>query len=251
MEVAGSSPASLTIKLMKDQIIILKQLQDVDVKIFAFKDERHRLPEELKQELQAFEDCKSVLAQIEADLKDMQVSRKEKEVVLLTKEEHIKKLQGQLYQVKKNDEYRALENEIASAKADNSIIEEEILKLLDSTDEKKQEAQLKKQDVLSAETELKVKEAKVKERVVKLGLEIESLGQERSKIAADVDKEVIDIYERIIQSKKAQLAVVRIKDSACQGCFMHIRPQLINEVKLGKDLILCESCARILYIDEE
>jgi len=236
---------------MIDQIKKLKELQDVDLQIIVLKDERRRLPEELNQDSQALEDCKSVLAQIEDELKDMQVSNKEKEVVLQSKEDHIKKLQGQLYQVKKNDEYKALENEIASNKADSSIIEEEILILLDSIDEKRQEVQIKRQDVADFESKLKAKELEVKERVSQLDNEIESLSQGRSEIAALIDKEVVSVYDRIIQSKKAQLALVSIKDSACQGCFMHVRPQLINEVMLGKNLVFCENCARILYVDEE
>ena len=236
---------------MIEQLKELKRLQDVDVKIITMQDEKQRLPEELSQETQALEDCKLVLAQIEGELKDMQVLHKEKEVVLQAKEENIKKLQGQLYQVKKNDEYRALENEIASNKADNSIVEEEILKLFDVLDEKKNEVQLKKQDVEEAENKLKAKEIEVKERISQLDSEIETFSQERSKIAALIDKEVVVVYDRIIQSKKAQLALVSVKDSACQGCFMHVRPQLVNEARLGKNLTFCEYCARILYVDDE
>jgi len=236
---------------MIEQLKELKRLQDVDVKIITMQDERQRLPEELSQEAQALEDCKLFLAQIEGELKDMQVLHKEKEVALQAKEENIKKLQGQLYQVKKNDEYRALENEIASNKADNSIVEEEILKLLDDLDEKKNEVQLKKQDVEEAENKLKAKEIEVKERISQLDSEIETFSQERSKIAALIDKEVVVVYDRIIQSKKAQLALVSVKDSACQGCFMHVRSQLVNEARLGKNLTFCEHCARILYVDDE
>ena len=58
---------------MKDQIKKLKQLQDVDVRIIYLNDERQRLPEDLNQELRGLEDFKSVLAQIEVELKDMQV----------------------------------------------------------------------------------------------------------------------------------------------------------------------------------
>jgi hypothetical protein len=236
---------------MNDQIIKLKKLQNVDVEILALREERERLPQELSQEQQALEDSKALLSQEENELKDLQVSHKEKEVALQSQEEHIKKLQGQLYQVKKNDEYRALENEIASSKADNSIIEEEILKLFDAIDEKKKIIEQKKQDVISAEGALKEKEKEVKERVAKLDIEIQGLDEQRSQLASNIDGEVLDMYERIIKAKKAQLAIVSIKDSACQGCFMHVRPQLINEVKLGKDLILCENCSRILYIEED
>ena len=37
---------------------------------------------------------------------------------------------------------------------------------------------------------------------------------------------------------------------ACGGCNMNLPPQVINEIMMKKNLIFCESCARILYIEE-
>ena len=56
-------------------------------------------------------------------------------------------------------------------------------------------------------------------------------------------------YERIIKSKDG-LAVVTIANDACQGCFRVMPPQVVNEIKMNDELVFCENCARILYIEE-
>ena len=55
------------------------------------------------------------------------------------------------------------------------------------------------------------------------------------------------VYERIVKSKDG-LAVVSVANEACQGCFRVLPPQVINEINMMEGLIVCESCARMLYI---
>ena len=47
------------------------------------------------------------------------------------------------------------------------------------------------------------------------------------------------------------LALVAVKDSSCQGCFIGVTPQVINEIKMQDKIVICESCARMLYIEED
>ena len=47
------------------------------------------------------------------------------------------------------------------------------------------------------------------------------------------------------------LAVVTVKRDACSGCFNHIPPQRQADIRLGKKLIVCEYCGRILVNDPE
>ena len=47
------------------------------------------------------------------------------------------------------------------------------------------------------------------------------------------------------------LAVVTIKRDACGGCYNRIPPQRQAEVRLGKKIIVCEYCGRILVADPE
>src|SRR3989338_9524733 len=71
---------------------------------------------------------------IEDGLKTIQVKRKEKEVDLASKETTMKKYNLQLMSVKTNKEYTSLQNEIEGLKADNSVLEEEILNFMEEID---------------------------------------------------------------------------------------------------------------------
>lgn len=43
------------------------------------------------------------------------------------------------------------------------------------------------------------------------------------------------------------IALSPVTDDFCSMCHMRIRPQVLNELKEAKKLIICEACGRILY----
>jgi len=177
------------------------------------------------------------------------VKRKEKELDLESRETNIKKLQTQLYQMKTNKEYTAMQQEIERAKADKSAVEDDIIKLLDEIDVNSKEIAREK-EALKIEEDKMMKEktsfsAAGKEKEVK----VSALKEARKALAEKVDKTMLAKYDRILKSKNG-LAMASVKGDACQGCFRVMPPQVINEVKMRQELIFCGNCARILYIEE-
>jgi Zn-ribbon protein, possibly nucleic acid-binding len=57
-------------------------------------------------------------------------------------------------------------------------------------------------------------------------------------------------FKRIRKSARNGLAVVCIERGACGGCFNKIPPQKQMDIKIGKKIIVCEYCGRIM-IDPE
>jgi len=102
----------LTESDLKTQITTLANLQTIDSEIYVLRHEKESKPEQLKALEQAFEEKKAALANIEKVLLDLQKQRKDKELELATKEEGLKKLQTQLYQLKTNKEYQAMLQQI-------------------------------------------------------------------------------------------------------------------------------------------
>ena len=43
--------------------------------------------------------------------------------------------------------------------------------------------------------------------------------------------------------------LAEVREHKCMGCQVMLRPQTYNEVRNGEQLIVCESCQRILYFD--
>ena len=112
-------------------LINLRELQVIDAEIFDLKKQIAEIPVKLKSLDAELESAASKVKKEEEELKRLQLERKNKEMDLGEKENTIKKYQAQLYQVKTNAEYTALEKEIGGLRADNSVLEEGILEILD------------------------------------------------------------------------------------------------------------------------
>jgi len=234
---------------LEEQIKLLVEAQGLDTHILRLERELDSIPERLKEMDENFKSKSASLKALEEGAKALQLKRKEKEGELNTKEAAIKKYQVQLYQVKTNKEYTALQEEINRVKADSSIIEEDIIRMLDQIDAENQKIAREK-DVLKAE-EAKLSEEKksLDADAGRIKEELSGLKAQRTELVAKIDKSILSRYERILKSKDG-LAIVPIIGESCQGCFRILPPQVINEVRLKTELIICENCTRILYVEE-
>ena len=234
---------------LEDQLKMLVELQGLDTQILKLENELAAIPKRVAAMDAAFKEKEANLREHENTIKMLQVKRREKEVELQSKEDTIKKYTTQMYQVKTNKEYTALQEEIGRVKADNSLIEEEVIKTLDQLDAEnvavaKEKEFLKKEEAVSREEKRKLDE----EAACSKG-EVDGLKKQRDELAGKVDKAVLAKYERILAGRDG-LAVVPVANDSCQGCFRLMPPQVINEIRMKTDLVFCENCARILYIEE-
>jgi len=235
---------------MEEQIRLLIELQGLDKQIFSLEAELATKPDDIKRMEAEYKEKEEATKEADSELKKIQLVHKDKEIQLKTKEDSIAKLQSQLYQIKTNKEYTAMEHEINGARADCSMLEEEIINLLDQIDEA-QKRKTERADLLNAEKGKSEDEKKrIAEESKKIETELNGLKKERGDLAQKTDKTILSKYERILHNKSGQ-ALVPVRNNACQGCFLDMPPQVINEINLREDLVFCESCARILYIEEE
>ena len=73
--------------------------------------------------------------------------------------------------------------------------------------------------------------------------------EKRKAILPMIDKETLARYERILHGKNG-LALVPVRGDNCGGCFVHLPPQVINEIRIKEQIIYCERCARMLFTEE-
>lgn len=225
------------------------ELQGLDTQIFRLEADIESIPETIKTTEAKFKDKAVNLKKLEDEQKALVMKRKEKEGELEAKEGTIKKYQQQLNQVKTNKEYSALQEEISRVRADDSIIEEAILNLFDQIDAAAKNIAKEKEFLKGEEAKFAEEKKKLIAESDRFKGELEALKKQREDLAAQVDKNILKKYERIIKNKDG-LAVVTIADDACQGCFRVMPPQVVNEIKMNDELVFCENCARILYLEE-
>lgn len=235
---------------VKEQIRLLIQLQEHDYSIYRLVKEKDKFPAEIAGLENEFENKKATLNNLEEKAKSLVLSRKDKEIDLFSKEENIKKLSAQLSSLKTNKEYQAMLGQISGLKADKSLLEEEILKLMDEQDVFKGEIAKEKANIALEEKTLLEEKERVRVKIKEIESAVADLNAKRNRLLPQADKRILSVYERILKAKEG-IAVVKVENFSCKGCHMAVTSQLVNEIKMLENIIICESCSRILYIEED
>lgn len=235
---------------IKDQIKKLIELQKLDAEIYAFKNELREKPELLAELKQDFESKKTKLKNHEDQYKNQQVTHKALEGDLKSQDDMIAKANAQLSTLKTNKEYTAKLSEIEHIKADKSQVEEKLILSYDALDAVK--AAIEKEKTVVAEEEKKyLAEKKIIEDSIKI-LEDKArvLEAQRLQIVPSVPKAGLARYERVLQHTNG-LAIVPVINGNCGGCFMKVPAQVANQIKMNKEMVFCEKCARIIYLEDD
>ena len=237
---------------LKDQLNKLIQLQQIDSRIYTLtKKKEEEIPAAKEKISEEFHAKKQALESFKEKVKQLQIKKKDRELDLVSKEESVKKAQAQLYQLKTNKEYQAKLTEIASLKADVSLLEEQVLKALEELE--KSEAQYKQEATNLAEEENKFKqeEATIKKEEDDIAVELQTLTDSRVTHSREVESDISEVYGRLLQTRSG-LAIAPVNsNNSCGACYIQVTHQRINEIKMYSDLVYCESCLRILYIPED
>jgi hypothetical protein len=64
---------------------------------------------------------------------------------------------------------------------------------------------------------------------------------------AGVNEDLLRHYERVLKFRGTGISEVR--DHKCMACQVMLRPQTYNEIRSGQQVIVCDSCQRILYFN--
>ncbi|MSR77554.1 MAG: hypothetical protein EXS63_04945 [Candidatus Omnitrophica bacterium] len=235
---------------IKSSIDLLKKAQEFDREMYqATRALQEEIPQEKAHLERQLEQEKAHLKTLEDAFKALHLKQKQREGVLAEKEANIKKLNGQLGQVKTNKEYAALQQEIASLKADNSILEEEIIKIFDEVEAADEEVKKERERVKKIEKDFVTLHAALIEKEKKSKDDVVRLKTMREEILSQIPQDVRERYDQIV-IKRQGMAMAKVNGENCGACQLLLRPQILNEIRLAETLVLCENCTRILYFEE-
>ena len=180
-----------------------------------------------------------------AALSANQKDRKKHEGDIQMQELKISKLKDQMLQAKTNDQYKAFQHEIEFCETEIRRAEDRILDLMS-------ESEALEKNVRAAEVALKAEKAQVetekqqaRERTEADQSAVHELQAARKSIVASMNPGVYANYERIRGRRGA--AVAEVIDGRCAVCHIAVRPQYLQDLKRGEQVLTCESCQRILY----
>lgn len=235
---------------MLDVIEKLLVLQDRDRKILHTKDELARIDPE-RREMQGR--ASGTQARLEAAKlrgKQIESDRKKLELDVDAKKQQIDKYSLQQFQTKKNEEYRALANEIENCQKIITQIEDQELELMEQAEAVQKEVAAAQQVAADAKKLVDGKLVELETREKNLRSQLTDLESNRAELASAVDDDARAKYERLVKSKGSNV-VVGISHHSCGGCHMKLNRGTVVGCQAQQEIVTCTNCGRILYFTRD
>jgi len=225
------------------------ELQQLDGEIAEISAQIDLLPKEVQQLETQLHEFIHAHDERQQRLAKNQKERKDLEAEIQAIRAKISKHKDQLYEVKTNEQYKAMLKEIEGEESKVRGFEDQIL-------EKMVEAEDLEEHIRDAAARLDSEKARVAEEVRQLQslrqVDVEKrdeLQARRDADAASIEPALLAQYERLRRGKRGQ-AVAAVRSGLCAACNVMLRPQLFNEVRSNESIMTCENCGRILYFAE-
>jgi hypothetical protein len=226
-----------------EQLLVL---QDRQQKIKQIQTEIRNLPlqrQSLEAQLAA---SAAALGAVKHKAQHLEMDRKTLELDAGTRRESINRLKTQQYETRKNDEFRAMANEIERYEKEIQSIEDQELELMDQVEKLKTEASAEEKKSTAARESIGRQMTDLDQKATALNTRLKELTLERNELAVKIDEDLLSRFERLFASK-GDAAIVALEHEVCTGCHMKLTTQTAHRVRNGKEIVSCEQCGRILY----
>lgn len=175
-----------------------------------------------------------------------QKKRRGQESELQDKKEIIEKYKRQLNGVKTNKEYSSLLKEIDETNAKIDFLEEKIIGEMLSADDIEKEIKAASKKAEEVQAELSRKKGVIFQEKDKAEEKLKDLEAEREELLPKIPSDQMKLYKQISRIKNG-IVLSPVTEEFCTMCHMRVRPQMVNELIAGTQIITCENCGRILY----
>lgn len=228
---------------------VILDIQELDMKMIRLM----RLKKERIQELQHIDSLRQELQH--------QLKEKENEIAELSRgisaqeikigeiKEKIKKLEAKQSSVKKVDEFNAITQEMSSSERERVATEQITSDMIDKRNLEEEILEKIKESLTQSEQSSQALENEIRDSIQMINQEGSELKTKRDDLSKTADREVLKIYERLLNNKKDRV-VVPIENRTCNGCHIALTAQHENAVRKGERLIFCEHCSRIHFWQE-
>ena len=224
----------------------LLRLQERDQKIKMFKAELETVPFE-RQRIEQFLAAKSsAFDKVKQQSRDVEVQRKRLELDAQSRRDSIAKYKIQQYQTRKNDEFQAISQEIHRFEQEIERIEDHEIELMEQTEQFQKETVSAESELKAAKRQSEVQHADLEKKESTLGERLKEAEAEGEELSKGLDPDLLFQYTRLFATKGGN-AVVPVEHEFCMGCHMKNTTALVHRAKLGREIVHCQQCGRILY----
>jgi predicted nucleic acid-binding Zn-ribbon protein len=225
----------------------LYKLQQLDLELQDKQQELTDVEKKLSDN-KALLAAETKLASQREQLEDARKKQKSCEWELDDLQEKTGQVNGKLYGGKTKDpkELVNLEKEVKALKSQIKAKEDSLLGLMSQVEQREADVKGTVEESERLKREWGQTRETLEPRKGDLEIELAGLKVDRTGLAQQIDSEALSVYERIRPAKGQ--AVVKVERGRCLGCHIAVPTSQWQKAKAG-DLIQCNNCDRILYLE--
>ena len=188
------------------------------------------------------------MTRLEGQIESLSKERRRADGELADHQELLKKYQGQLMQVKNQQQYAAAWKEIDSMRKQVKELEDADLKIMGEIEALQK--QLEERRAGSVDLKARWDEAHTawQNSLGDLRAEADQLTKKAEAIEAGLPPRLKSEFQKIFKQRQG-IAVAPLASDSCSACRSRIRPALMQQLKRG-ELVHCEGCSRILHMEK-
>ena len=220
-----------------------------DRRIISAETELGGLPDAHKAIQDKIDLERDTIAATQTELRELETRSNFLENEIATVEAKIAQQKTKQLTVKRNEEYQALEKEIANLQEKMSGHEDEQLEILVKIDDSRETMVLAEGKHAERAAALEHQLAELDEREKFLHDEITGLKEEIKEAYVEMDSVFLSGYERVKKVVRRPPYVVPVEDQKCSGCNLRVSNDVVSSILVEEKLTSCDQCGRIVYVE--
>jgi len=233
---------------VREQLVLLLQLQTTDVKVRELDTAVKQLPAKLDPLRRDLAKLTTMLDGERAKLAETDTWRKAQQDEITKEREGLKSAQVKQQAVKNPKEFNAANREVENKRKAISDREAELKKINEAAGATTSQLAARDTDVETIRTELTNSEAAMADQLESLRSQLAEATAVRDAARVQVDKSWLKTYDTLVG--KRGYAVAPVVKGVCQGCHMTLPPQLNNILARMQSIETCPRCQRLVYRKE-
>lgn len=244
---------------MTQHLETIVELQGALDQLRAAERRLHGIPDWMKELHEEHAARRLEIEALEAGAEALAHDRRAAEAAIGDALEKLKKYQQQINRVSTQREYGALLQEIDTAKAQIAASEEQALSLIERFDQTQRELAEKRESFREIEERYAVELERWEGEKPAVARQVDELSERTAILKDRLPRGLVAQYERIRERHPGgALAPIRLlerpgrgpREWHCGACNYRVRPQVVVEIRNDGSLVQCDSCKRILYLEE-
>jgi uncharacterized protein len=232
---------------VQEQMQLLKDLQELDHDLNAIGQRRRKQEDERSALCAEEERVQGMVDSLAGDLEKLQTQRREIAHALMVEQENVQKAEGRLPSIKTQKEYVAVLKEIDTAKKNNKELSDRIQDKDGEVANLSREKEEKDGELAEVSARVDSRRQQIDVNLAEFDQTLAAKGAQRENLLQQLPTPLRKRYQQLME-RRAGLAVVEARSGACQGCHMHLPPQMYNRLFTTEEVQSCPHCSRLLFV---